>query len=165
MNQSIVVAKGVVVLKKTIDPLTKKHQVQCDKMVRLTKLVHPHGLLEAPWGSNFLYNPGREATNREPGPSIYFSVLHSDSDMPQSRLEGESTEFSFKFSLKLYMASWSPFIKMGIHLFQNSPLERWRPCSSTFHPNHFIASSFLNPMQTEDIDIVASASRLTSPYP
>ena len=45
---SIVVAEGIV-LKTTIDPLTKKHQVQCDicnKKVRLTKSAHPHWLFE-----------------------------------------------------------------------------------------------------------------------
>ena len=45
---SIVVAEGIV-LKTTIDPLTKKHQVICDvcnKKVRLTKSAHPHGLFE-----------------------------------------------------------------------------------------------------------------------
>lgn len=45
---SILIAEGIV-LKTTIDPLTKKHQVQCDicqKKVRLTKSAHPHGLFE-----------------------------------------------------------------------------------------------------------------------
>ena len=45
---SIVVAEGVV-LKTTIDPLTKRHQVQCDickKKIRLTSSAHPHWLFE-----------------------------------------------------------------------------------------------------------------------
>ena len=45
---SIVVAEGIV-LKTTIDPLTKIHQVICDvcnKKIRLTKSAHPHGLFE-----------------------------------------------------------------------------------------------------------------------
>jgi hypothetical protein len=59
---SIVVAEGTVLV-ITIDPLTKRHLVECDickKGIRLTKSAHPHRILEH-WKYCMLWEEKRQS--------------------------------------------------------------------------------------------------------